>query len=114
MVEHHLHALTVDCLLETFVMEVGAWDLSNALRAKERQRIMPMRLELGSNALHCAVIAKHLTYPQPIAQSSSAPPPYTTQPNGGPAEAQHRRCKLWTQGHPCAHLSRQTVLPKHF
>ena len=59
MVVHHFHALTVDCLLETFVMEVGEWDLIDALRATECQRIMPMRLELGSNALHSAVIAKH-------------------------------------------------------
>ena len=59
MVLHHFHALIVDCLLETFVMEVGEWDLIDALRATECQRIMPMRLDLGINALHCVVIAKH-------------------------------------------------------
>ena len=59
MVLHHFHALIVDYLLETFVMEVGEWDLIDALRATECQRIMPMRLDLGINALHCVVIAKH-------------------------------------------------------
>ena len=59
MVLHHFHVLIVDCLLETFVMEVGEWDLIDALRATECQRIMPMRLDLGINALHYVVIAKH-------------------------------------------------------
>ena len=59
MVLHHFHALIVDCLLETFVMEVGEWDLIDALRATECQKIMPMRLDLGINALHYVVIAKH-------------------------------------------------------
>ena len=58
MVLHHFHALIVDCLLETFVMEVGEWDLIDALRATECQKIMPMRLDLGINALHYVVIAK--------------------------------------------------------
>ena len=59
MVLHHFHALTVDCSLETFVMEVGVWDMIDALRATECQKIMPMRLDLGINALHYVVIAKH-------------------------------------------------------
>ena len=62
MVLHHFHALIVDYLLETFVMEVGEWDLIDALRATECQRIMPMHLDLGINALHYVVIAKHSNY----------------------------------------------------
>ena len=73
MVVHHFHALIVDCLLETFVMEVGEWDSINALRTTECQRIMPMHRELGSNALHCAVIAKHsLTTADFVVQSQVA------------------------------------------
>ena len=73
MVLHHFHVWIVDCLLETFVMEVGEWDSINALRATECQRIMPMHLELGSNALHCAVSAKHsLTTADFVVQSQVA------------------------------------------
>ena len=56
---HHFHTLIADCLLETFVMEVGEWDLIDALRETECQKIMPMHLDLGINALHYVVIAKH-------------------------------------------------------
>ena len=56
---HHFHALTADCLLETFVMEVGVWEMIDALRATVCQTIMPMGLDLGINALHYVVIAKH-------------------------------------------------------
>ena len=59
MVLHHFHALTVDYSLGTFAMEVGEWDLIDVLRATECQKIMPMRLDLGINALHYVVIAKH-------------------------------------------------------
>ena len=50
---------SVDCLLENYVMEVGRGGVINALRATRCQQIMPMRLDLGINALHYVVIAKH-------------------------------------------------------
>ena len=59
MVLHHFHALIVDYLLETFVMEVGEWDLIDVLRATECQKIMPMRLDLGINAFNYVAIAKN-------------------------------------------------------
>ena len=59
MVVHHFHALTADCLLETFVMEVGVWKMIDVLRATVCPKIMPMGLDLGINAHHYVVIAKH-------------------------------------------------------
>ena len=58
MVVHHFHALTADCLLETFVLEVGVWKMIDALRATVCQKIMPTGLDLGINAHHYVVIAK--------------------------------------------------------
>ena len=60
---HHFRALTADCLLETFVMEVGVWEMIDALRATVCQKIMPMGLDLGINAHHYVVIAKHFGIP---------------------------------------------------
>ena len=51
----------VDCGLLTGNFCDGSWRVGfdGVVRATECQRIMPMRLNLGINALHCVVIAKH-------------------------------------------------------